>query len=102
MDRSSHILKMTNSANYQILVQGNLDPRWSGRLGGLAITTSAPDLDVQCPESGAPVTQLSGKMQDQAALFGVLNTLYQLQLPLIAVAAVDDDVYDDVDEQGLE
>lgn len=92
MDKPPHIVKMTSSVNYQISVQGNLDPRWSGRLGGLAITTS-----FQLTEPGAPVTQLAGRLEDQAALFGVLNTLYQLHLPLISIISLEDDV-----EQGSE
>ena len=98
MDRPSHTIRMTTPVSYQILVQGNLDPRWSGRLGGLAITTSFRELGVQFPEPGASVTQLSGRLVDQAALFGVLNTLYQLQLPLISVITSDVDV----DEGGCE
>ncbi|HSN75491.1 MAG TPA: hypothetical protein VL334_10475, partial [Anaerolineae bacterium] len=37
---------------------------------------------------GAPVTVLSGQFQDQAALAGVLNTLYDLGLPLLSVECV--------------
>jgi hypothetical protein len=31
------------------------------------------------------VTTLVGEMEDQAALAGVLNTLYELHLPLLSV-----------------
>lgn len=75
-------LKMDASAHYQILVQGYLDQRWSGRLAGLEIT----DITV---EGSSIVTQLSGKLIDQAALMGVLNTLYDLQFPLLAVIGLD-------------
>ena len=34
---------------------------------------------------GAPVTILSGRLVDQAALFGVLNTLHDRRLPLLSV-----------------
>jgi hypothetical protein len=33
----------------------------------------------------APVTTLSGRLPDQAALLGVLNTLYDLHLPLLSM-----------------
>lgn len=98
MDKPSHIIRMTTAVSYQILVQGDLDPRWSGRLGGLDITSSVPELGAQSPKPGASVTQLSGRLVDQAALFGVLNTLYQLRLPLISIITSDVDV----DEGGCE
>ena len=55
---------------------GTLDPRWSERLGGLRL---------QATGRGYPVTELSGRLLDQAALFGVLTTLYDLGLPLLSV-----------------
>ena len=65
-------------ATYQIRVQGVLTQDWSDRLGGMAINAAGQD-------SEAPVTTLSGRLLDQAALFGVLNTLYELHLPLLLV-----------------
>ena len=69
-------------ATYRICVQGILDERWSNRMGGVTITTSDP-------VSEAPVTTLSGRLLDQAALCGVLNTLYDLRLPLLSVECED-------------
>jgi hypothetical protein len=40
-------------------------------------------------DSEAPVTTLSGRLLDQAALCGVLNTLHDLRLPLLAVECED-------------
>jgi hypothetical protein len=37
------------------------------------------------PEVQPPVTTLMGELSDQAALAGVLNTLYELHLPLLSV-----------------
>jgi hypothetical protein len=37
------------------------------------------------PDAGPPVTTLLGELSDQAALAGVLNTLYELHLPVLAV-----------------
>jgi hypothetical protein len=61
-----------------IRVQGALDPWWSDRLGGLRIAAS--------PAGGVPTSELRGELLDQAALIGVLTTLYDLGLPLLAVA----------------
>jgi hypothetical protein len=65
-------------ATYRIRVQGSLAESWSDRLGGLTITTTG-----QTGE--APVTTLAGRLRDQAALCGVLNTLHDLRLPLLSV-----------------
>jgi hypothetical protein len=65
-------------AFYQIRVQGRIDQTWSDRLEGMAI--SQPLLD------GEPTfTVIKGKLNDQSALAGVLNTLYELHLPVISV-----------------
>ena len=66
---------MGNPAVYKILVRGNLDGSWSGKLGGLQIETTA--------ETG--MTAITGILPDQAALSGVLNALYDLQFPVISV-----------------
>jgi hypothetical protein len=38
----------------------------------------------------APVTTLVGQLRDQAALFGVLNNLYELHLPILSVEYQDE------------
>jgi len=70
--------------NYRIRVQGRLDEEWSERLGGMSITTRARG------EHGS-VTILVGKVRDQASLSGVLNTLYELHLPLLSVEYLEED-----------
>jgi hypothetical protein len=65
-------------ANYQIIVQGQIDPGWSDRLEGMTICQATTDAD-------PPVTTLEGELGDQTALAGVLNTLYELHLPLLSV-----------------
>lgn len=72
------LLKLWTPARYRIKVQGHLDQSWSDRLAGMAITTSS-----QSDEP--PVTSLAGRIRDQAELSGVLNTLYELHLPLLSV-----------------
>jgi len=65
-------------AFYQIIVQGRIDPTWQDRLEGLAILS----ID---REPSPPITTLQGQLTDQSALAGVLNTLYELHLPVLSV-----------------
>ena len=65
-------------ATYKLIVQGWIDHAWSDRLEGMAICQATI-------ESGSPVTILEGELSDQAALAGVLNTLYELHLPLLSL-----------------
>ena len=62
-----------------IRVVGTLEARWSDRLGGLRVRPAGDAGD-------SPVTELGGRLLDQAALLGVLVTLYDLGLPLLSVA----------------
>ena len=72
-------LSFDKPARYRIRVKGILDASWSGRLGGMTITTAEQEDDT-------PVTTLIGDMLDQAALLGVLNTLYDYyHAPLLSV-----------------
>ena len=77
-------LKLETPATYRIRVQGRLDDTWADRLGGMVITA---DTAADKP----PVTTLVGHMTDQAALSGVLNTLYELHLPLLSVENMDEE-----------
>jgi hypothetical protein len=66
------------SANYRIVVEGVLDPMWRECLGGLELTEQR--------QPGQPiVTQLEGRLADQSALQGVIDTLIMLGLRLMAV-----------------
>lgn len=58
---------------YEICVEGLLHKHWSERLNGMQITHDRQ------------ITILRGAVRDQAALMGVLYTLYNLQMPLISV-----------------
>jgi hypothetical protein len=63
-----------DAAEYRIRVRGHLDARWSAWFGGLAVTHE-PDGD----------TTLAGLLPDQAALYGLLSRLRDLNLTLLAV-----------------
>lgn len=65
---------------YRIRVLGLLDESWSERLGGLRIKECWPE------DHERSATELVGKMNDQAELLGLLNTLYNdLHLTLLTV-----------------
>ncbi len=68
----------TTQTPFRITINGSLGREWSNRLGGLEIvpTQSA---------HGHPMTILTGHLVDQADLLGVLNTLYDLHLPIVSV-----------------
>ena len=72
------------SANYRIRVEGLLDESCSKKLGGLHITSSSL-------KDKRLVTDLIGRMRDQAELVGVVNTLYNLHLTLLSVEYLNDD-----------
>ena len=64
----------TQPDTYVIRVQGHLAPRWAEWFAGLTMTHTA---------SGETI--LSGPIEDQAALHGVLIKVRDLNLTLIAV-----------------
>jgi hypothetical protein len=67
---------------YRIRIQGNLDPRWSEWLADMSIASERT-------ESGGPVIVLTGFLADQAALRGVLNRLWDLNLAVVSVNRID-------------
>ena len=73
-----NVIPFDRPAPYEIRVQGKIDPDWSDCLAGMTIRLTAEEA---CP----PVTTLMGELGDQAALAGVLNTLYELHLPVLSV-----------------
>jgi hypothetical protein len=68
---------MPQPAYYQIRVTGELPAQWAGWFGGL-------DLAVQ----PGGQTLLSGWLPDQAALRGVLDRIFDLNLRLLYVSLV--------------
>ena len=66
---------------YQIKVCGKLDAHWSDWFGGLAIAHEIANNDL-------PVTILTGPVIDQAALYGILWQLRDLNLRLISVTPI--------------
>ena len=70
---------------YRIRVLGSLDERFCGRLGGLHITACKPK------DQEGSVTELCGKVRDQAELAGLLNSLFELHLTLLSVKYLNGD-----------
>ena len=75
---SRNPIPFDNPATYQISVQGWIDPSMSDLLGGMTISQATDEAD-------PPITTLLGELSDQAALAGVLNTIYELHLPVLSV-----------------
>ena len=74
---------MEEATNYRIEVLGELDAKWSSRLGGMSI-------NVDRKEGQEPVTTLVGFLRDQAALAGIMATLHELHLSVLSVECLDD------------
>jgi len=68
---------MDNPGVYRIKVKGVVPESWIDRLGGMQIVAIT---------SGD--TTLEGPLHDEAALKGVLDTLYELRLRLMEVACL--------------
>jgi hypothetical protein len=78
-DMTDQDLKLWTPARYRIRVKGYLHPSWSDRLGGMSITTTGE-------ADEASVSTLVGPLLDQAALMGVLTTLYDYyHCPLLSI-----------------
>ena len=77
-------LSLGTPATYRILVLGELDQSWSDRLAGM-------DISVDAHEEVGRVSTLMGLLRDQAELSGVLNSLYELHMPLLSVKVLRSD-----------
>ena len=74
-------LQFDQTVTYQIKVQGRLEERWTHWFDGMSIS-------LERPEDGSTVTVLTGSVVDQAALYGLINRMRDLGLPLISVGRV--------------
>ena len=73
---------MKGPSIYRICVRGRLESDWTARVEGMNITESRQ-------ADGELITILVGRLADQGVLSGVLNTLYELHLPVISVDCMD-------------
>jgi hypothetical protein len=70
-------LQLDQPASNHIRVQGIFPARWRDYIQGMDIRVEGNE---ECP-----VTMLTGRLLDQAALYGILNFLYDQRLPLLSV-----------------
>ena len=71
--------QIDRAAQYRIQVEGGIHPAGADWLEGMTVSVSYDP----------PVTTLTGRLADQAALHGLLQTLYSLGLPLLIVERLD-------------
>ena len=69
-------------AMYRICILGNLDQNWSDYCGGMTIE------HVSDPK-GYAMTILTGRLADQSALIGVLNSLHDIGCPILSVECIE-------------
>jgi len=77
-------ISIDQPAQYRIRIRGELDEHMSERMSGMQISHKTQEDD-------SIVSTLEGKLVDQAALFGVLVSLYNMRLPLISVECTEND-----------
>ena len=65
-------------ATYQIKVEGVLDGNWNKKLQGLKISTEKS-------LSGKSISVLTGNINDQSALSGLLTMLYDYNMTILSV-----------------
>ena len=77
-------LKVYEPATYRIHVHGALDQSWVDYFGNMAIHT---EIDLEEHDAAT----LTGQVQDQAALLGMLNRLVDLGCPLLLVEYIPEE-----------
>jgi hypothetical protein len=82
MEKYRSSVSMFEPATYRICIVGTLDKQFSDYCGGMSI-----EHDVVLNQY--PITILTGRLTDQAALIGVINSLYDLGCPLLSVDCVE-------------
>jgi hypothetical protein len=75
--RAENEIEMSRKIQYEIRVKGQLDERWTDWFDGMNI------------ESEGGITTLTGPLNDQAALHGILSRIRDLGLPLISAQQFD-------------
>lgn len=63
---------------YRISIAGRIDPLWSDWFDRMVVTCRRA-------RDGSPVTWITGKLRDQAALRGVLTRMWDLNLQVLSV-----------------
>ena len=76
----SYLSSMRTNGPYEIRLKGHLDSRWAGWFDGLTITNENDG-----------TTLIQGSVVDQAALYGLLQKIRDMGLPLVSVTQVEPD-----------
>jgi hypothetical protein len=76
--KESNLSTEARGGFFEIRVKGHLDESWSDWLGGL---------EMELLDNGE--MRLRGHIRDQAALMGILNKLYSLNLILLSLSEVN-------------
>jgi hypothetical protein len=82
MEKYRTHVSMFEPATYRICIVGTLDKKYSDYYGGMTIEHDSV-------LSQYLVTILTGRMTDQAALIGVINSLYDFGCTLLSVECVE-------------
>lgn len=82
MEKKPYQLHRDTPATYRICIQGVLPQMWSDYLDDMLISLTYN-------ADASPVTVLTGRLIDQAALIGVLNNVYDLGYPLLSVVCLN-------------
>ena len=75
-------LSLGRAAVYRLVVQGVVGEQLLDRLGDLRIGADPG-------AHGGTTTTLTGRIRDQAQLIGVVNSLYEMRFPLLAVELLE-------------
>lgn len=78
MERYHPGVSLFEPAIYRICILGTLEKQWSDYCGGMTIE------HVSGPKRSA-MSILTGRLPEQAALIGILNSLYDFGCPLLSV-----------------
>ena len=70
---------MDKSVSYRIKLSGKVPESWTDRLGDMTIVETTPE-----------GMTLEGRLPDQSALAGILDTLFSLNLPILEVSSLPD------------
>jgi hypothetical protein len=75
-------IRYSSPANFSITIKGRLDKNLSDNFGGLTIHNLSTYDNTQ-------ISYLEGKILDQAALIGVLISLYNMRYTILTIEIVD-------------
>lgn len=82
MENHSPGVSWLEPAIYRISIQGTLDKHWSDYCGGMTIEHEHD------PHQHA-VTVMTGRLADQSALVGILNSLHDIGCPILSMERLE-------------